>query len=214
VRSARRPRRHIFIDIRPRLRYHPHRIPLGKDIGRRHRPMERERFPRARARHLRSRAASEQRPAGTMTGLRGARWTGTGNSASQEARPELSCGVGSLQQAPRWNADRRRVAWILCAQTCVHLSAWTRAAPPPLSSPARGGGQRRGRGGWRYASAGVPPPFPFVARMNEVKSGVGVASRAIVPGFRCASPGVQMLIRATDRTLLHVIMATPVPPPA
>jgi hypothetical protein len=27
VRSARRPRRHIFIDIRPRLRYHPHRIP-------------------------------------------------------------------------------------------------------------------------------------------------------------------------------------------
>jgi hypothetical protein len=25
--------------------------------------------------------------------------------------------------------------------------------------------------------------------MNEVKSGVGVASRAIVPGFRCASSG-------------------------
>ena len=135
---ARRSRRHIFIDIRPRLRYHPHRIPLVKDVGRRHRPTERVRFPRARARHLRSRAASEQRPAGTMTGLRGARWTGTGNSASQEARPELSCGVGSLQQAPRWNADRRRVAWILCAQTCVHLSAWTRAAPPPLSSPHAG----------------------------------------------------------------------------
>jgi hypothetical protein len=27
--------------------------------------------------------------------------------ASQEARPELSCGVGSLQQVPRWNAERR-----------------------------------------------------------------------------------------------------------
>jgi hypothetical protein len=195
VRSARRSRRHIFIDIRPRLRYHSHRIPLVKDVGRRHRPMQRVRFPRARARHLRSRAASEQRPAGTMTGLRGARWTGTGNSASQEARPELSCGVGSLQQAPRWNADRRRIAWILCAPTCVHLSAWTRAAPPPLSSPASGRGRRRGRGGWRYASAGVPPPFPFVARMNEVKSGIGVESRAIVPGFRCASSGLQMLIR-------------------
>jgi predicted XRE-type DNA-binding protein len=132
--------RHIFIDYCHCLRYRLHRIPLMKDASRRHRPTERVRFPRARARHLRSRAVSEQRPAGTMTGLRGARWTGTGNSASQEARPELSCGVGSLQQAPRWNADRRRVAWILCAQTCVHLSAWTRAAPPPLSSPASGRG--------------------------------------------------------------------------
>jgi hypothetical protein len=117
-----------------------------------------------------------------MTGLRGARWTGTGNSASQEAHPELSCGVGSLQQAPRWNADRRRVAWILCAQICVHLSAWTRAAPPPLSSPKRG----RMTVGARRLEIRVcrrSASFSFVARKNEVKSVVGVESLAVDPDF-------------------------------
>ncbi len=57
----------------------------------------------------------EQRPAGTMTGLRPCRWTGD-RSASGNARGgprprkrvlELSGGVWSLPQAPRWNADRR-----------------------------------------------------------------------------------------------------------
>jgi len=49
-----------------------------------------------------------------MTGLRGARWTGIGGrrvtpvkAASQEARLELSGGVRSPMQEPRWNADRR-----------------------------------------------------------------------------------------------------------
>ncbi len=51
-----------------------------KDFSRRHRLTERERFPRAAARHLRSRAASGKRPAGMMTGLRLGRWTGTGRS--------------------------------------------------------------------------------------------------------------------------------------
>ncbi len=94
------------------------------------------RLPRAKARHLRSRAASEIRPAGTMTGLRVDRWAGTEDGgqyppviASQEARPELRCGVGSLHQVPRWNADRRRVP------------IWARRLD--------------------YASVGVPPSFFF-----------------------------------------------------
>ena len=41
---------------------------------------------------LRSRAASGIRPAGTMTGLRGARWTGTG---SRRATPVEACVPGS-----------------------------------------------------------------------------------------------------------------------
>jgi len=78
--------------------------------------MERERFPRAGARHLRSRAAPGKRPAGTMTGLRGnpLHWDGRGRvtPAPIEFRPrkrvlELSCGVRSLQQVPWWDADRR-----------------------------------------------------------------------------------------------------------
>jgi hypothetical protein len=85
-----------------------------KDAGRSLRLAERERCPRAGARHLRARAASGKRPAGTMTGLRLDCWTGTGNGGlttaevtSQEARLELNGGVGSLPQEPRWNAGRR-----------------------------------------------------------------------------------------------------------
>ena len=225
-RGASQTRRHFFIDVCPSFRYYRYRIPLAKDVGRRHRPTERVRFPRARARHLRSRAVSEQRPAGTMTGLRGARWTWTGNSASQEARPELSCGVCSLQQVPRWNADRRRVAWIWCAQTCVHLSAWTRRAPSSALPRKRW----RMKAGARRLEIRVcrrSASFFLVVRMKRSEMGGGVASHAIVPAFCGAghraghfgpdplgSSGLQILLRATDRTSPHVIMATPVPPPA
>src|SRR5208282_1339236 len=87
-----------------------------KDVSRRHRLTERERFPRAGVRHLRSRAASGNRPAGMMTGLRGnpLHWDGRGRvtPAPTEFRPrkrvlELSCGVRSPQQVPWWNAGRR-----------------------------------------------------------------------------------------------------------
>ena len=72
------------------------------------------RLPRAAARHRRARAAPGQRPAGITTGLRprsldwdrGRRITPAA-IASQEVRLELSGGVGSPQQAPWWNADRR-----------------------------------------------------------------------------------------------------------
>src|SRR5690348_18379021 len=85
-----------------------------KDAGRSLRLAERERYPRAGARHLRTRAASGKRPAGITTGLRLDRWTGIDGGGvtaaevtSQEARLELSGGVGSLPQEPRWNAGRR-----------------------------------------------------------------------------------------------------------
>jgi hypothetical protein len=102
-----------------------------KDIGRRHRPMERERFPRARARHLRSRAASEQRPAGTMTGLRGARWTGTGNSASQEARPsgaELRRWLAAASAAVERRQAARRADFV-CADLRTLVCVDARRAP-------------------------------------------------------------------------------------
>jgi len=155
-----------LLDVRRYFGYDTQRIPLAKDVGRRHRPPERVRFPRARARHLRSRAALEQRPAGTMTGLRGARWTGTGNSASQEARPELSCGVGSLQQAPRWNADRRRVAWILCAQTCIHCLR-RRAPRPLLRPPPQAGRMKAGARRLEIRVCRRSASFFLVARMKR-----------------------------------------------
>ena len=70
----------IVLDIRPYFRYKPQISLTVKDVSRRHRLTERERFPRAGARHLRSRAAPGKRPAGMMTGLRLCRWTGTGGS--------------------------------------------------------------------------------------------------------------------------------------
>jgi hypothetical protein len=73
--------RHIFIDYRLCFGYtcRESRSTTGRqpgDAG----GCGRVRFPRAAARHCRSRAAPAKRPAGTMTGLRGARWTGTGRS--------------------------------------------------------------------------------------------------------------------------------------
>jgi hypothetical protein len=214
VRSARRPRRHIFIDIRPRLRYHPHRTPACE--GRR---------PATPA----DGAGAVPAGAGSSPALPGGFGATPGRHYDRPARSSLGWdrklrvpGSASGAELRRWLAaasaavERRQAARrvdFVCADLRTLVCVDARRAPSSVLPRTRGR-MKVGRGGWRYASAGVPPPFPFVARMNEVKSGVGVASRAIVPGFRCASPGVQMLIRATDRTLLHVIMATPVPPPA
>ena len=43
-RGASQTRRHFFIDVCPSFRYYRYRIPLAKDVGRRHRPTERVRF--------------------------------------------------------------------------------------------------------------------------------------------------------------------------
>jgi hypothetical protein len=84
----------------------PRRLALYKDAGRSLRLAERERFPRAGARHLRSRAASGQRPAGITTGLRVDRWTGIGGGGS---RPSFSFVPGSASGAEwrRWFAATR-----------------------------------------------------------------------------------------------------------
>ena len=102
--------------------------------------MERERFPRARARHLRSRAASEQRPAGTMTGLRGARWTGTGNSASQEARPsgaELRRWLAAASAAVERRQAARRADFV-CADLRTLVCVDARRAPAFILHRLRG----------------------------------------------------------------------------
>src|SRR5690348_4328182 len=124
------------------------RLASYKDAGRSLRLVERERCLRAGARHLRSRAASGKRPAGITTGLRLDRWTGTGDggvtaaeATSQEARLELSGGVGSLPREPRWNAGRR--------------SAPRRARAAPRT--VRIGG---------VASAGVPPALSYWRMAN------------------------------------------------
>jgi hypothetical protein len=94
-------------------------------------------------------APVEQRAVFEPSGLRAP-------TTSQEARPELSCGVGSLQQVPRWNADRRRVPLDARRAPSSVLPAWEDA----------GGGAEV-----EYASAGVPPPLFFVARMSAATSG-------------------------------------------
>ena len=175
-RGASQTRRHFFIDVCPSFRYYRYRIPLAKDVGRRHRPTERVRFPRARARHLRSRAVSEQRPAGTMTGLRGARWTWTGNSASQEARPELSCGVGSLQQVPggtpTGGASRG---------SCVRRLAYTclrGRAPRPLLCPPAQAVEDEG-GGAEVGDTRLPAFHLLLSRSpHEAQRNAGAALQA------------------------------------
>jgi hypothetical protein len=80
---------------------------------------------------------SGHRPAGTMTGLRGARWTGIGGrrvtpvkARSQEARLELSGGVRSPMQEPRWNAapDRRGGWFCVCRRSASPLFRGQRKA--------------------------------------------------------------------------------------
>ena len=80
-----------------------------KDAGRSLRLVERERCPRAGARHLRSRAASGKRPAGIKTGLRLDRWTGTGDGGVTAADNHVP---GSAS-----GAERRR--WFAAARTAV-----------------------------------------------------------------------------------------------
>src|ERR1051326_3272086 len=79
---------------------------LYEDAGRSLRLVERERCPRAGARHLRTRAAPGKRPAGITTGLRLDRWTGTGGGGQ---RPLLSRVPGSASGAEwrRWFAAPR-----------------------------------------------------------------------------------------------------------
>ena len=88
-----------------------------------------------------------------MTGLRGnpLHWDGRGRvtPAPIEFRPrkrvlELSCGVGSLQQVPWWNADRR--------------ARDASRAPRPYGAEVD------------YAPAGVPLPFVYWS-MIEPKAG-------------------------------------------
>src|SRR6185437_14584467 len=137
-----------FLDIDRAPTKSRRRLASYKDAGRLLRLVERERCLRAGARHLRSRAASGKRPAGIMTGLRLDRWTGTGDGGvtaaevtSQEARLELSGGVGSLPREPRWNAGRR--------------SAPRRARAAPRT--VRIGG---------VAAAGVPPALSYWRMAN------------------------------------------------
>jgi hypothetical protein len=165
----------IFIDIGPYFSYRlPNQIPLAKDFGRRHRPMERVRFPRARARHLRSRAASGQRPAGTMTGLRGASldWDRKERVAPVEQRAVFrTIGIARPDHVPGSASGAELRRWLAAASAAVeHRQAARPAgrAPRPLPCPRR---KRRGtQVGVRrleYASAGVPPPSFFVARMER-----------------------------------------------
>ena len=82
------------------------------------------RFPRAAARHRRPRAAPGKRPAGTMTGLREARWTGTGAMQLTPAK--------AASQEARSGAERRR--WFAAASAAVER----RQASAPLPTlPAR-----------------------------------------------------------------------------
>ena len=68
-------------------------------------------------------------------------WDRASDQVPGSAYLELSCGVRSLQQEPRWNADRRA-----CPlpnpppQAGEGKETRARAAPPPVSSPACGGG--------------------------------------------------------------------------
>ena len=107
---------------------------------------------------LKPRAAPGIRPAGIMTGLRGARWTGTGEMQLTPANPrkrvlELSGGVGSLPQAPRWNADRR--------------------ARPSLPLPVRGGGReirRAAASQMRTEGLRVCRRFAFLILLSRARS--------------------------------------------
>jgi hypothetical protein len=83
------------------------------------------RFPRAAARHRRSRAASAKRPAGTMTGPREARWTGTGEMQLTPAK--------AASQEARAGAERRR--WFAAASAAVERRQ--ASAPLPALSHAR-----------------------------------------------------------------------------
>jgi len=100
------------LDIRPRFRYICHRISLNYrtaagDPG----CPERVRFPRAGARHLRSRAANGKTPGRhyDRSATLSLDWDRSPSAnAWRRPRPrkrvlELSGGVGSLPQVPRWN---------------------------------------------------------------------------------------------------------------
>jgi hypothetical protein len=58
-----------------------------------------------------------------MTGLRDARWTGTGRPRPRKRVPESKGGVGSPPQEPRWNADRRAHPLVRAAP--VRRGGWT-----------------------------------------------------------------------------------------
>src|SRR5208282_2485334 len=102
--------------------------------------MGQERFPRAGARHLRSRAANGKTPGrhDDRSATLSLDWDRSPSSnAWRMPRPrkrvlELSCGVGSLQQVPRWNAVRRarRVKARAASADADHRKtcAWRRSA--------------------------------------------------------------------------------------
>jgi hypothetical protein len=104
--------------------------------------MRSESGARARNDTLRSRAALGSRPAGIRTGLRGARWTGIGETASQEARLKLERG--------RWFAPRR------AAVERRQAARPAGRAPHPL--------MRR----LDYTPAGVLPPLLPEASLKEL----------------------------------------------
>ncbi len=76
--STPQPHRTKILDTLAAATKSRRRLARYKDASRSLRLAERERCPRAGARHLRTRAASAKRPAGTMTGLPRVGWTGTG----------------------------------------------------------------------------------------------------------------------------------------
>jgi hypothetical protein len=105
--------------------------------------VERARCPRARARHLCSRAALDIMPAGIMTGVRGARCKRSPALTGQPAAlRRLSAALHEAwSELSPWDA---RVPWTRAVVERRKASApcRARAAPPPKSSSASGGGCR------------------------------------------------------------------------
>ena len=160
--------------------------------------MERERCPRAGARHLRFRAAwasclpalrPARRRARCIAGL-GQAGAGNARGAARGLRPPVGAGFEdqtlrpsrrkhgltlslgdehSLWREPRWNAERRALPLERCR------------APSP--SPASGRGQEETARRMDYASLGVP--LPFIAGSEPERTSSGAWLRNRLYGWLC-----------------------------
>ena len=118
-------------------------------------------------------------PAGTMTGLRGARC----NRGRRRRETPARFGACSAKPGPKPHQGMRESL----GQNRSGTPTGERALRRVRASP-------QGEAG-RPASVGVLLPFSFfrsfffVARMSEATSGMGSEGREIVPGYRFAHPG-------------------------
>jgi hypothetical protein len=130
---------------------------------------------RAQASHACSRAIPGARPGGTMTALRGARWTGTGCRSPRPRKrgPELV--RSTLRQ--KWPPVERRKAWCPdrkgCRRVWSHTCGFVKApfgAPLPLmvrgenTPPARP--RRKQQGGFR-----APVAYPSSSAVRDGYAG-------------------------------------------